>query len=363
MGEQYERKMSELLTTQREIAGEIASKLQLKLSGEGEQKLAKKYTDNNEAYQLYLKGRYFWNKRTPESLRQAVELYKQAIEKDQSFALALTGLAETYVLFSFYGVAPPKESMPQAKAAIERALAIDDSLAEAHAARGKYLAFFEYDRTGSEREFRRAIELNPRYATAHHWLGLDLLVLTKRFDEGFRELRRAGEIDPLSQVIISDTAYALSYAGRFDEAIDQARKTIELDSDFSQAYTVLGYALDGKGQSANAILEYEKALTLREDGYTRAVLIRALMRAGKRTEAQRQMESLKSLSTKSYVPNFSFAIAYTALGDKETAIAMLEKDVEERSSYVVTSGVELALDKLRDDQRFKDLLKRMGLPE
>ncbi len=362
-GEQYDRKMTDLLAMQRAISTEIINKLQLKLSGEGEQKLAKKYTDSNEAFQLYLKGRFAWNKRKPESLKQAVEFYKQAIEKDPNYALAYSGLAETYVLFSFYGVAPAKESMPKAKTAIERALTIDDSLAEAHAARGKYLAFYEYDRTGSEREFRRAIELNPNYATAHQWLGLDFLVLTKRFDEGIRELKRAGEIDPLSPVIGSDTASALGYAGRFDEAIEQSRRTLALEPGFSYAHSMLGYALDGKGQFAEAITEYEKAIALSDDGYTRAVLIRALMKSGKRSEAERQMEALRSLASRSYVPNFCFAIAYTALGDKETAIAMLAKDVEERSSYVSTLGIELALNELHDDPRFKALLKRLNLAE
>jgi tetratricopeptide (TPR) repeat protein len=253
--------------------------------------------------------------------------------------------------------------MPKAKAAIDRALAIDDSLAEAHAARGKYLAFFEFDRNGSEREFRRAIELNPNYATAYQWLGLDFLVLTRRFDEGIRELRRAEEIDPLSPVIGSDTASALGYAGRFDEAIDQARRTLKLEPGFSYAHSMLGYALDGKGQFAEAISEYEKAISLSDDGYTRAVLIRALMRMGRRSEAERQMEALRTFASKRYVPNFCFAIAHTALGDKEAAIAMLEKDVEERSSYAVTIGIELALNELRDDPRFKALLKRMNLPE
>ena len=362
-GNRYERKSSELVSLQTEIARDVSSKLKSKLSGTDEAKLTKTYTANPEAYQLYLKGRFSWNKRTPESLKQAIGFYDQAIEKDPNYALAFSGLAETYVLFSFYGVAPAKESMPKAKAASDRALAIDDSLAEAHAARGKYLAFFEFDRSGSEREFRRAIELNPNYATAYQWLGLDFMVLTRRFDEGLRELRRAQEIDPLSPVIGSDTASALGYAGRFDEAIEQARQTLKLDPGFSYAHSMLGYGLDGKGELAEAISEYERAISLSDDGYTRAVLIRALVRAGRRSEAERQMEALRTFASKSYVPNFCFAIAHTALGEKEAAIAMLEKDVEERSSYVVTIGIELALNDLRDDPRFKDLLKRMNLPE
>jgi serine/threonine protein kinase/Tfp pilus assembly protein PilF len=362
-GNKYERKSSDLVSLQADIARDVSSNLKSKLSGADAAKVEKSYTANPEAYQLYLKGRFSWNKRTPESLKQAIGFYEQAIAKDPNYALAFSGLAETYVLFSFYGVAPAKESMPKAKAAIDRALAIDDSIAEAHAARGKYLAFFEFDRNGSEREFRRAIELNPNYATAYQWLGLDFLVLTRRFDEGIRELRRAGEIDPLSPVIGSDTASALGYAGRFDEAIDQARRTLELEPGFSYAHTMLGYALDGKGQFDEAISEYEKAISLTEDGYTRALLIRALMRTGRRSEAERQMEALRTFASTSYVPNFCFSIAHTALGDKEAAIAMLEKDVEERSSYAVTIGIEIGLNELRNEPRFKALLKRLNLPE
>ena len=361
--ERYNRRQTELVTLQSEIARDVSSKLKSKLSGADVAKVEKYYTANSEAYQLYLKGRFSWNKRTPESLEQAIGFYDQAIEKDPNYALAFSGLAETYVLFSFYGVTPAKESMPKAKAAIDRALTIDDSLAEAHAAYGKYLAFFEFDRSGSEHEFRRAIELNPNYATAYQWLGLDFLVLTRRFDEGIRELRRAGEIDPLSPVIGSDTASALGYARRFDEAIDQARRTLELEPGFSYAHTSLGYALDGKGQFAEAISEYEKAISLSDDGYTRAVLIRTLMRMRRRSEAEHQMEALMKFASKNYVPNFCIAIAHTALGDKEAAIALLEKDVEERSSYAATIGVELALDELRSDPRFKAMLKRMNLPE
>ncbi len=361
--QQYTRKQTDLVSLQSDIARDVSSKLKSKLSGADAAKVEKSYTSSPEAYRLYLKGRFSWNKRTPESLRQAIGFYDQAIEKDPNYALAFSGLGETYVLFPFYGVAPAKESMPKAKAAIDRALAIDDVLAEAHAARGKYLAFFEFDRGGSEREFRRAIELNPNYATAYQWLGLDFLVLTRRFDEGIRELRRAGEMDPLSPVIGSDTASALGYAGRFDEAIEQARRTLELEPGFSFAHTFLGYALAGKGQFADAISEYEKAISLSDDGYTRALLIRALVRAGRRSEAERQMEALKTFASTSYVPNFCFAIAHAALGDKEAAIAMLEKDVEERSSYAATIGIELALNELRDDPRFKAMLTRMNLPE
>ena len=214
--EQYNRKQTDLVSLQSEIARDVSSKLRVKLSGTDERKLAKSYTANPEAYQLYLKGRFSWNKRTADGLKQAVEYCKQAIEKDPGYALAYSGLAETYVLFSPYSVALPKDSFPQAKAAALRALELDDSLAEAHAALGLYLTTFERDRSGAERELRRAIELNPNYATAHHWLGLEILAPSKRFDEALAELRRAEELDPLSSVIVTEVGGCLLYARRYD---------------------------------------------------------------------------------------------------------------------------------------------------
>jgi TolB-like protein len=217
-GNRYERKSSELVALQSEIARDVSSKLKSKLSGADVARVEKNYTANPEAYQLYLKGKFFWNKRTGESLKQAAELYRQAIEKDPNYALAYSGLAETYVLFSSYDVAPANDSMPQAKAAALRALAIDDSLAEAHNALGFYLSNYEWDRDGSEKEYRRAIELKPNYASAHHWLGADL-VYVKRFDDSLVELRRGEELDPLSPIIGTNLGDTLVFARRYDERL------------------------------------------------------------------------------------------------------------------------------------------------
>jgi TolB-like protein/Tfp pilus assembly protein PilF len=229
-GEQYERKMSELLATQREIATAITEKLQLKLSGDDAKGVTKKYTESNEAYQLYLKGRFYWNKRTVDGLRQAAEYYQHAIEKDPAFALAYSGLAETYGLFSNYSVAAPKDSMPQAKAAALKALELDDSLAEPHAALGLYLSAYAWDQSAAEKELRRAIELKPNYATTYHWLG-NVLSFAKRPDEAIVAARRAEELDPLSAIISADTGFDLILARRYDEAIAQ------LDFCWTQIFT------------------------------------------------------------------------------------------------------------------------------
>ncbi|HKZ77684.1 MAG TPA: protein kinase, partial [Pyrinomonadaceae bacterium] len=361
--QQYNRKQTDLVTLQSEIARDVSNKLKTKLSGAEVANIGKNYTVNPEAYQLYLKGRFQWNKRTIEALKQAAEFFKQAIEKDPNYALAYSGSAQTYVLFSFYGIASPKASMPQAKAAALRALEIDDSLAEAHAALGKYLLFFEFDRAGGEKELRRAIELNPNYATAHHWLGLDLLTVLQRFDEAIPEMKRAEELDPLSPVISSDAGLALVYARRYDEAIAQTKRALSLDPNFFNALYTLGYAYDGKGMYAEAIAEYRKALALNDDPYAKAFLVRSLAKSGRRADALKLVEELKSESATRYVPNYCLAMAYTALGEKEEAFALLERDIAEHSSFVSVLAVEPALDDLRDDPRFKAMLRRLNLPQ
>jgi tetratricopeptide (TPR) repeat protein len=260
-GEQYERKMSDLLATQREIATTITEKLQMKLSGEGARGITKQYTESNEAYQLYLKGRFQWNKRTIESLKQAVEYYNQAIGKDPAFALAYAGLAETYVLFPNYDVASAKDSMPQAKAAAMRALELDDSLAEAHTALGWYLMSFEYDWAGGERELRRAIDLNPNYATAHQWLG-ELLAQMKRFDEAEVEKKRALEADPLSPIISFNIGWQLFVTRRYDEALREFQRTATLYPDFALATSGLCWGYFAKGALDQAVPTCRKNLEL-----------------------------------------------------------------------------------------------------
>ena len=258
-GEQYDRKMSDLLTTQREIAREIVEKLKLKVSG-GERGLEKHYTESNEAYQLYLKGRFYWSKRTPEGLQKAIDFFNQAIEKDSNFALAYAGLADCYVVPAVR--LPPREAMPKAKAASIRALELDETLAEAHTSLGRVLAAYDWDWKGAEKEFKRAIELNPRYAVAHEWYGgwFDAM---GRHEESIAERKRAQELDPLSLVINFELGIAFLYAREYDQAIDQFHKTLEMDQNFPPVYAFLSAAYEQKGMYDEAIAEFSKGVSLK----------------------------------------------------------------------------------------------------
>jgi len=360
--QQYNRKQTDLVTLQSEIARDVSSKLKSKLSGADVAKVEKNYTANPEAYQLYLKGKFYWNKRTGESLKQAAELYRQAIEKDPNYALAYSGLAETYVLFSSYDVAPANDSMPQAKAAALRALAIDDSLAEAHTALGFYLSNYEWDRDGSEKEYRRAIELKPNYATAHHWLGADLSNV-KRFDDGLVELRRAEELDPLSPIIGTNLGDALVFARKYDEAIAQYKRTLVSNPNFAYAHRALGWAYGSKGMYPEAIAETRTSIELREGSSAKGFLGLWLARSGKRDEAVKLLGELKQELTRNYVQSYTFALIYIGLGDKEEALNWLEKQMSARSETANAYAVAPELDVLRSEPRFKEMLKRMNLPE
>jgi eukaryotic-like serine/threonine-protein kinase len=359
-GEHYERKMSDLLATQREIAAAITEKLQLKLTG-AEKGLSKKYTNDNEAYQLYLKGRFQWNKRTIDSLKSAAEHYNQAIEKDPGFALAYSGLAETYVLFPNYEVASAVDSMPRAKAAALRALELDDSLAEAHTALGWYYFTYEFDFGAGEKGLRRAIELNPTYATAYQWLA-ELLAQTKRFDEARAASQRAQEIDPLSPIISFNSGWHHYLTRRYDEAINDYNRTISLYPDFAVAYAGLCWAYERKGDLIAAIPRCRKAAEL-GGSYEKAFLSMTLARGGQRGEAIRIVEELKAEAGRKYVPSIALAIAYIGLGDKEAALHHLEKEVAERGYWASTFSADPVLDEFRSEPRFKALLKKMNLPE
>jgi TolB-like protein/Tfp pilus assembly protein PilF len=357
--EQYNRRQTDLVSLQSEIARDVASKLKSKLSGADVAKVEKNYTANAEAYQLYLKGKFYWNKRTGESLKQAVEFYNQAIEKDPNYALAYSGLAETYVLFSSYDVAPATDSMPQAKAAALRALAIDESLAEAHTALGFYLSFYEWDRDGSEREYRRAIELKPNYATAHHWFGADLSNV-KRFDESLVELRRAEELDPLSRIIGTNLGDTLVYARRYDEAIAQYKRVLVRDPNFAYGHRALGWAYGSKGMYPEAIAETRTSIELNNLGS--GYLGLWLAKSGKRDEALKLLNELKQESTRNYVQSYNIALIYLGLGDKDEALNYLEKHMSSRAETASSYAVAPELDGLRSEPRFKAMLKRMNLP-
>nr|MBA3248011.1 tetratricopeptide repeat protein [Pyrinomonadaceae bacterium] len=363
-GEQYERKMSELLATQREIAAEITNKLQLKLSGEGEKDLNKQYTTNNEAYQLYLKGRYHFAKRTKDDILKGIEYFQQAIKLDPNFALAYVGVSESYAVMPGYSYLSPKEAFPQAKAMAQRAIAIDPTLAEAHAALATSIAIYEWDWAKAEREFKRAIELSPIVPEIHFRYGTDYLQQIGQSDEAVRELKRALEIEPLSIPAGANLAGVYMNARQNDLALEQAKKTYNLEPNHPAGRFWLGIVYIANGMNAEAIALGEKELqnnptnqdALYFTGY-------AYAKSGRRHEAEEVIKKFKDISKTQYVVSRDVAAIYAALGDKDKAFAELEKSFEERDWNLPLLKVDPSMDPLRDDPRFKEMLKRLNLPE
>ena len=361
-GEQYDRKMSDLLAIQRDIAREIVEKLKLKVSAEAKGP-GKHYTESNEAYQLYLKGRFYWNKRTVEALNKSIEYFDQAIQKDPSFALAYAGLADSYVVPA--NRLPPRVAMPKAKAAAIRALELDETLAESHASLGRVLAAYDWDWTSAEREYKRAIELNPRYAIAHQWYGGCLAVMGHS-NEAIAERKRALELEPLSSIINFELGAAFYYAHDYDNAIEQFQKTLELDPNFPPVYQVLPAAYEQKGMYSEAIAQFKKAPSQKggsEWSLSKAGLGHVYAVTGKKSEARTVLDELTQASEQEYVPATSMALIYAGLGDKDQAFAWLDKAYEQRAFQLQWIKIEPRWDNLRSDPRFQDLLRRIGLPQ
>jgi serine/threonine protein kinase len=357
-GEQYDRKMSDLLAIQREIAGEIVEKLEVKVSADGKG-FAKRYTESNEGYQLYLKGRFYWNRRTAEALKKSIEYFNQAIEKDPGFALAYAGLADTYVVPATR--LPPREAMPKAKAAALRALELDESLAEAHASLARVLASYDWDWTSAEKEFRRAIELNPQYAVAHQWYG-GFLGVMGRTNDSIQERKRAHELDPLSLTINFELGLAFYYARDYDKAIEQFQKTLELDQNFPPANVFLPAAYEQKGMYDEAVAQFKKAIPGGSE-WTHSGLGHVYAVSGRKSEARKILDELKQVAKQQYVPAPGIALIYAGLGEKDQAFDWLEKGYEEHSFQMQHLNIEPRWDSLRSDPRFQDLVRRIGLPQ
>jgi tetratricopeptide (TPR) repeat protein len=319
-------------------------------------------TVDPDAYEAYLKGRYFWNKRTADGLEKAVDYFNQAIAKDPAYAAAYSGLADTYALLGDwqYAVMTPKEALPKAKAAALKALELDDSLSEAHTSLAFCLDGFDWDLQAGDREFRRAIELNPGYATAHHWYAWHLILLGRN-SEAIAEMKKAVSLDPLSLIINADLAELLVIAHLPDQSIQQSRKTIEMDPDFALAHNQLGQAYLEKHMSEEAIAELQRATQLSGDSPTcTANLARAYAAAGKRQEATALLNDLRTRSADGYSHAAEIAMVYAALGDKDQAMTWLNQAYEERFNPGVL--LRIGFDPLRSDPRFQDLLRRVGLP-
>jgi len=364
-GEQYQRPLSELLQTQREIAREIVDKLRLRVSGE-ETGLAKHYTENNEAYQLYLRGRFYWNKRSPEGLAKSLGYYTQAIEKDPNFALAYAGLADTYDLLGgpeAGGDMPPNEVLPKAKAAALKALELDESLAEPHASLAHVKFFYDRDFAGAEREYRRAIELNPKYSLAHHWYAIYLNTLGRQ-QEALSEMNKAVELDPFSLAANSWLGRILVSAGQPDQAIEQLRKTIEMDPNFVLAHQRLGTIYEDKGMYDDAISEFNLVLKLTNGGQLGVgSLAHAYALAGKRAEAQKSLDQLLEMSKTRYVSPTLIAMVYIALGEKDKAFTWLAEGDKAHDLYIMRLKIDSRFNGLRSDPRFTELVRRVGLAE
>ncbi len=354
----YDRKLTDIFAVESEIAKTIAETLQARLTGSEKSSIAKTPTVNPEAYELYLKGRFFWNKRSGTDLRKAIDYFERAIAKDPNYALAYVGLADSHLLLSSYASVSPRESLPPAKAALKKALSLDDSLAEAHASSG-LLATLELDLQRAIDELQRAIKLKPNYATAHHWLSLGFTTLGQ-FDPAILEAKRAVELDPLSLIINADYGWVYFNGHRYDQAEAQVRKTLEIDPNFFLAHYYLGAVLQFKGHVAQAIPEFQKAFDLNGDPYSRAMLGQGYARNGQPGEARKVLASLNEEAKSKYVAPYALALVDTALGDKERAIEELERAYQQGdTNYLFVIKTDPLLDSLRGHPRFDALVQKI----
>jgi serine/threonine-protein kinase len=362
-GEQYNRRVSDILVVQQEIAREIAERLRLRLTGEERRRVTRNYTENVEAYQLYLKGRYFWNKRTAEGLKKGISYFNEAVEKDPSYALAYVGLADSYSLLSDYGWLPPNEAYPQAKTAAMQALALDERLAEAHTVLGLIKSSYDWDWTGAESEYRRAIELNPNYETAHQWYA-EYLSGMGRHQEAITEIRRAREINPFSLIINAVEVSVLCIAREYDQGISQGQKALEMDPHFAEVYGYLKRCYDQKGMYKEAIAARQMRRKLAGlDAEETAALREAAAATSARAYWQKMLEQEAGESKRELSAAFEMAEIFAQLGEKDQAFARLERAYEERSVMMMYLKSAPNLDPLRSDPRFADLLRRVGLAE
>ncbi|HEX6730278.1 MAG TPA: tetratricopeptide repeat protein, partial [Pyrinomonadaceae bacterium] len=362
-GEQYERKMSDFLTTQREIAASIADKLQLKLTGNENKGIAKRYTNSNEAYQVFLKGRFYYARRTKDDMFKSIELYKQAVQLDPNFARAYVAIAESYFTMPSYPYASPAECVPQAKAALARALEIDPELPEAHTVAGMIAATNDWDYPRAEREFKRSLELDPNLALTHYRYAWTYLSPLGRHDEAIAEMKRAMELEPLSIMQGANYAAVLMYAGRFDEALAQARKTYELDPNHIGSQNWLCHTLNAKSLSEEAISVGEKAeMSQQTTNSFNTCLGLAYSRSGQRERSLAVLAKMKEAEKTNYILSYWTAIHYANLGDKEAAWAELEKGYRNHDWFMPRLKTDPFIEPLRSDPRYKEMLKRLNLP-
>ncbi|HET6669912.1 MAG TPA: tetratricopeptide repeat protein, partial [Pyrinomonadaceae bacterium] len=351
------------LTVQDQLAERLANALAVNLTGEEKRGLAKQYTDDTEAYQLYLKGRYFWNKRTAGDLEKSIVYFKEAVDKDPLFALAYAGLADSYSLLSDYEALPAEETYPQAKMAAAKALQIDGELAEARTSLAYIKAFYEWDWAGAEMEFRRAIELNPNYATAHQWYA-EYLSAMGRTEEALAEVKKAEELDPVSLIIGAVEAWILYFAHDYDRAIAKCLNVIEMDPNFAEAYEYLKRSYDQKGMYRQAIAARQtRRRILGRDARDTAALRAAASATSSKVYWEKRLEQEIAESKQERLSPFDMAEILAQLGEKDRAFKWLKKAHAEHNLMITYVKVAPNLDPLRSDPRFADLLRRVGLPQ
>jgi TolB-like protein len=358
----YDGDLRDVFALQSEVAGRIADEIHVALTPPDRARLARMRISNPDAYLAYSKGRFLWNKRTEEDLNKAILHFQQAVEKDPNYALAYDGLADSWAALGWYSYVPPAETFPRAKVAVTNALRLDDSLAEAHTSLAFVSLYYDRDWAKAEREFRRAIDLNPNYANGHHWYA-EFLSLVGRHQQAIAESERARELDPLSNIINTWVGSRYFFARQYNKAIEQYRNAVEMDPSFVPVRLVLGQAYEQKRMSQEAIAELERAVSLSSGSPVYlASLAHAYGVAGRRSQAQKLLTDIQKLSQHKYVSSYDLALATLGLGQTAQALALLEKAVEEHSPRVAFLGVEPRFDGLQVEPRFRQLIARVGLP-
>ncbi|HEY3936577.1 MAG TPA: tetratricopeptide repeat protein, partial [Bryobacteraceae bacterium] len=361
-GGSYDRDLKDIFALQAEVAQKIADEIRATLTPPDRARLARRRTPDPDAYFAYSKGRFFWNKRTEVNLKRAIGYFQQAIEKDPNYALAYDGLADCWLPLGWYAYMAPSETFPYAKVAVTKALALDDSLAETHTSLAFVTLYYDRDWASAEREFRRAIELNPNYANGHHWYA-EFLSLEGRHQEAIAESERARELDPLSNIINTWVGSRYFFARQYDKAIEQYRNALEMDPGFVPVHLVLGHALEQKHMYREAITELERAVSLSGGSpIYMASLAHAYGVAGRRGQARTLFDELWKLSKQRFVSSYDLALASLGIGETDRTFALLARAVEERSPRVAFLGVDPRFDALRSDARFKQLMIRIGRP-
>ena len=357
----YEGDLRDVFALQAGVARKIADEIRVTLTPPERARLSRVRASNPDAYQAYSKGRFFWNKRTEENLKKAIGFFQQAVDKDPDYALAYDGLADSWIGLGWWGYLSPSETFPHAKVAVTRALSLDDSLAEAHASLALVNLYYDRDWAGAEREFRRTIDLNPNYASAHNWYG-EFLSLVGRYKQAISESERARVLDPLSSIINALVGSRYFFARQYDKAIEECRNAVEMDPNFGPARMFLGQAYEQKGMLQEAIAEFERAMSLAGGSSVYAAsLAHAFGVAGRRAEALKVLEDLRKMAGIRFVSSYDLALVYVGLGDNAKAFELLNAAAQERSPRVVCLGVEPRFDGLRADPRFTELLRSVGL--